>query len=283
RTLGALKVDTCGTLNPVALVRGLAEAVERRGGRVFERTAATSISGGEVRSDAACVRAPRIVLATEAFTVQQPGEGRRYLPLASTMIATAPLPDGVYDELGWKAGEAVGDAHHLFFYAQMTRDRRIAIGGRGAPYRLGSALSIDGAADPETTARLEATLAEVWPQAQHVPIDHRWSGSLAVPRDWCASCGLDEATGRAWIGGYAGHGVGASFVLARSLAAQLRGVPDPVGPQPWTLHRARAWEPEPLRWLASQAIVKLLASADEIESAGGTTRRAQLVHRFLGG
>lgn len=282
-TLGSLVTEPCGTLDPVALVRGLARAVEARGGRIFERTPVTGIGDGVVQTHGAVVRAPKIVVATEAFTVQQPGARRRYLPLASTMIATDPLPATLRRELGWAGGEAVGDARHLFFYAQMTPDGRIAIGGRGAPYRLGSALAIDGAADPATTARLEATLAAVWPQTQGTRIAHRWSGSLAVPRDWCASCGVDEAGGTAWIGGYAGHGVGASFVLARSLAAQLRGAPDPAGPQPWSRHRARRWEPEPLRWLASQAIVRVLASADEVEAAGGRGRRAGLVRRFTAG
>lgn len=280
--LGGLLTEPCGTLDPVALVHGLAAAVEERGGRIVERTEATAITAGRVVCVGGEVRAERIVVATEAFTVQQPGEGRRYLPLASTMIATAPLPAEVRAQLGWRDGQAVGDAHHLFFYAQLTREGRIAIGGRGAPYRLGSALAIDGHADAATTARLERTLAELWPQAGGVPIEHRWSGSLAVPRDWCASCGVSEATGVAWIGGYAGHGVAASFVLARSLAALLRGAADPAGLQPWTMHRARRWEPEPLRWLASQAIIRLLSSADAVERSGGEARRARLVHRFTG-
>ncbi len=280
---GGQHVEPCGTLHPVALVRGLAEAVRRRGGQLYERTRATEIATGRVVCEGAgVVRAAKVVLATEAFTIQQPGQGRRYLPLASTMIATAPLPSEIQAQIGWQAGEAVGDARHLFFYAQHTRDGRIAIGGRGAPYRLGSGLAIDGDADPATTARLEQTLRELWPQTEGVPVEHRWSGSLAVPRDWCASCGVDPQTGIGWLGGYAGHGVAASFVLARSLAAQLRGVPDPDGPQPWTAHRARAWEPEPLRWLASQAIVRILGSADEVEARGGTARRARLVHRFTG-
>ncbi|MBJ7471562.1 MAG: FAD-dependent oxidoreductase [Solirubrobacteraceae bacterium] len=282
-TRGALQALPCGTLHPVRLVHGLAAAVQRMGGMLFEHTPASAISSGRVEcGDLGTVRAPHVVLATEAFTIEQPGQGRRYLPLASTMIATEPLTGPAAEELSWRDGQAVGDARHLFFYAQHTPDGRIAIGGRGAPYRLGSGLSVAGDADPATTARLEQTLREVWPQTEGVAIEHRWSGSLAVPRDWCASCGVDRATGIGWLGGYAGHGVAATFVLARSLAAQLRGVPDPAGPQPWTLHRARGWEPEPLRWLASQAIVRVLGSADEVEQAGGTARRAHLVHRFTG-
>jgi glycine/D-amino acid oxidase-like deaminating enzyme len=282
-TLGALVAEPCGTLNPVELVRGLAKAVEGRGARIFEGTEATTVEAGRVHCPSGTVRAPRIVMATEAFTVEQPGQARRYLPLASTLIQTAPLPAEVRADINWSQGEAVGDAHHLFFYAQLTPEGRIAIGGRGAPYRLGSAVQRDGKANTDVTARLHDTLVDLWPQAAGVPIDHAWSGSIAVPRDWCASCGIDDATGIAWIGGYGGHGVAASFVLARSVAAQVRGATDPVGSQPWTMHRPRKWEPEPLRWLASQAIVRTLAASDRIEAEGGTARRARLVHRFTGG
>lgn len=277
---GALEVRPCGTLDPVRLVRALAERVEARGAMLHERSGVIAVEPGRVRTDAATVRAERIVMATEAFTVEQRGEGRRYLPLASTIVSTEPIPVAVRRTLGWTAGEAVGDAHHLFFYAQITTDGRLTLGGRGAPYRLGSAVEHAGKADRATTDRLEATISELWPALAGVPIEHRWSGSLAVPRDWCASCGLDADTGIAWIGGYAGHGVAASYVLARSLAPLLRGEADPLGPVPWTQHRPRQWEPEPLRWLASQAIVRILGSSDRLEAQGRPARRAKLVHRF---
>jgi glycine/D-amino acid oxidase-like deaminating enzyme len=279
-TRGALQVEPCGTLDPVRLIRGLAERVEERGAMLHERSGVVAIEPGRVRTEAAVVRAERIVVATEAFTVEQRGERRRYLPLTSTIVSTEAIPEATRRSLGWMAGEAVGDAHHLFFYAQITRDGRLTLGGRGAPYRLGSAVSHAGVADRRTTDRLEATIAELWPELAATPIEHRWSGSLAVPRDWCASCGVDPATSIAWIGGYAGHGVAASYVLARSLAPLLRGEADPLGPVPWTSHRPRQWEPEPLRWMASQAIVRILGSSDRREAQGRSARRARLVHRF---
>lgn len=281
-TLGALSTEPCGTLDPARLVLGLAAHVERRGALVHERSGVVSIEPGVVRTADAEVRAERIVVATEAFTVEFPGERRRYLPLASTIVSTAPIPAAARDAMGWRDGVAVGDAHHLFFYAQVTADGRLALGGRGAPYRLGSAVEHAGIADAGVTARLEATIAALWPMLEGVPIEDRWSGSLAVPRDWCASCGVDADTGIAWIGGYAGHGVAASYVLARSLAPLLRGEPDPLGPVPWTMHRPRQWEPEPLRWLASQAIVRILGAADRREAEGRRAHGVRLVHRFTG-
>jgi glycine/D-amino acid oxidase-like deaminating enzyme len=279
-TRGALEVHPCGTLDPVRLVRALAARVEALGATIYERSAVIAVEPGRVRTQSASVRARRIVMATEAFTVEQRGHGRRYLPLSSTVVSTEVIPASVRRSLGWSAGEAVGDAHHLFFYAQLTPDGRLTLGGRGAPYRLGSTVERAGLADRATTDRLQSTITDVWPQLAGVPIEHRWSGSIAVPRDWCASCGVDSASGIAWIGGYAGHGVAASYVLARSLAPLLRGHADPLGALPWTMHRPRQWEPEPLRWLASQAIVRVLGSSDRRETAGRPARRARLVHRF---
>ncbi len=278
----ALAVQACGTLDPARLVHGLAGQVVRAGVQLFEHSPVTRIEPGAVHTPDAIVRAERIVVATEAFTVELPGESRRYLPLASTIVSTEPLAPAVREALPWRDGEAVGDARHLFFYAQLTHDHRLVLGGRGAPYRLGSAVEHAGLADPVTTRRLEQTIAEVWPQVAGTPIAHRWSGSIAVPRDWCATCGVDASTGIAWIGGYAGHGVAASYVLARSLAPLLCGASDPSGPVPWTAYRPRRWEPEPLRWLAAQSIVRILGAADRTEAAGGRSRAARLVHRFTG-
>ncbi len=120
-------------VNPAELTRGLAEACERRGVRIHEQTAALEIAPGSVRTTRGTVRARNVLRCTESYTVQLPGSRRTFLPLYSLMIATEPLPDAVWDELGWRDGLLVKDRRHLFFYAQRTRDNRIAIGGRGAP------------------------------------------------------------------------------------------------------------------------------------------------------
>ena len=42
---------------------------------------------------------------------------------------------------------------------------------------------------------------------------------------------------------------------------------------PWVGHRSRRWEPEPLRFLASTAIVRTLGAADRREDASGRPAR----------
>jgi hypothetical protein len=46
---------------------------------------------------------------------------------------------------------------------------------------------------------------------------------------------------------------------------------------PWVGHHSRRWEPEPLRFLASRAIVRVLESADVHEDRHGTRARRTAV------
>jgi hypothetical protein len=51
---------------------------------------------------------------------------------------------------------------------------------------------------------------------------------------------------------------------------------------PWVGHVSPRWEPEPLRFLASQAIVRVLGSADRYEETSGrSARRTALLSPFL--
>jgi glycine/D-amino acid oxidase-like deaminating enzyme len=261
-------------VNPARLARGLARTCERLGVTIYERTAAREIVPGRVTCDGGTVRADTVLRATESYTTQLPGQRLSYLPLYSLMIATEPLSESVWEEIGWHDGLLVGDLHHLFFYAQRTTDGRIAIGGRGAPYKLREPISEPNEHSAVVTARLVKTVRSHLPAAANAAITHHWGGPLAVPRDWSMSVTFDKPSRLGWAGGYAGHGVGATNISGRTLADLVLGRDTDLMTLPWVQHRSRRWEPEPLRFGASRAIVKILGRADEHEDATG--RRSQL-------
>ena len=270
-------------VNPARLARGIADAVERKGGTIHEQTAAIFIEPGRVVTEHGTVRAPHVIRATEAFTVQFPHQSRAYLPLYSLMIATEPLPAAVWDELGWGGLETISDAHHLFFYAQRTPDDRIAIGGRGAPYALGSPIDMRFERNDAVRQRLTSTLHAAFPAAREARITHHWGGALGVPRDWTMSVSYDRASGLGFAGGYSGHGVAATSLSGRTLADLILGRETDMTSMPWVNHPVRPWEPEPLRWIASRAIVQIMGQSDRIEDAGATetARRMAIIRPFL--
>ena len=279
--LGGLFDPYAARVDPARLVRGLALACGRRGVAIYEETAAEAIGSSRIRTAGGEVVAGRVVLATEAYTTQLAGYKRRYLPLYSLMIATEPLSAATWEELGWDDGILICDAGQLIFYAQRTADGRIAIGGRGAPYRLRSPISSANERDTVVRARLEDVIATTFPAAAGAEITHHWGGPLAVPRDWSAAIVDDPRTGVMLAGGYTGHGVGMANVAGRTVASLVLGLDDEFVGMPWVGHRTRAWEPEPLRFLASRAIVAALEAADRREARGLPTRGLHLLGRIL--
>jgi glycine/D-amino acid oxidase-like deaminating enzyme len=256
-------------VDPARLVRGLAHACERLGVHIFERTRALDAGPGTVRCEHGTVRAEIVLRATEAYTSTLHGSSRNYLPLYSLMIATEPLPDEAWEQHRWRDGLLIGDRHHLFFYAQRTTDGRIAIGGRGAPYRLGRPIDERNERNDAVRTRLETALRWNFPIAADARVTHHWGGPLAVPRDWSMSISFDRSTGFGFAGGYVGHGVVASNISGRTLADLALGRDSELVSLPWVGHRSRKWEPEPLRYLASTAIVRTLGSADRAEDRSG--------------
>ncbi len=288
--LGATYTPHCAAIHPARLVRGLARIVRDKGVALYEGTPATRLVAGRpgVRpaghTPGGTVRADVVVRATEAYTSLLPGLRRRVVPLYSLMIATEPLPQSFWDEVGLRRRETFSDFRHLIIYGQRTADDRLAFGGRGAPYHWGSAIRNGYDRVPRVHSALHRDLKELFPAlGAGTRITHTWGGPLAAPRDWSASVGLDRATGMAWGGGYVGDGVGTANLAGRTLADLVRGVGSELTRLPWVDTRARNWEPEPLRWLGINASTLTMASADRIEErTGRSATRARIVNRLLG-
>lgn len=274
--VGALYAPHCARVQPADLAAGLAEVVTRAGVLRYEGTPVTSISAGRARTPGGEVRAPYVLRCTEGFTAEMPGERRTLLPMNSSMIITGRLSDRAWKSIGWDGGETLGDEAHAYIYAQRTPDGRIALGGRGVPYRFGSRLDHDGAIAASTVAQLGKILRRMFPAATEAGIDHAWCGVLGVPRDWCATVVLDPVTRLGWAGGYSGHGVAAANLAGRTLADLVRGVPSPLTTLPWVGHHSPRWEPEPARWTGVHGLYALYRTADRLESARRSPRTSLL-------
>jgi len=285
--LGAVFDPACARIHPAKLVRGLARAVEHRGATIHERTevlewsgrGAGTAGGASVRTDRGVVRADRVVIATEGYAPTARQTHRRVLPMYSLMIATEPLPESVWDEIGIAHGQTFTDQRHLIVYGQRTADDRFVFGGRGAPYHFGS--RIDPAFDrvPRVFRHLAATLAELFPQLPAFEVTHAWGGPLGVPRDWHASVRYDPASGVASAGGYVGDGLSTTNLAGRTLADLLTGTRSELTELPWVDHRSPDWEVEPLRWVAANAGTAAMAFADREERLTG---RPSLIAKLMG-
>ncbi|WP_235529669.1 NAD(P)/FAD-dependent oxidoreductase [Nocardioides sp. Soil774] len=274
----------CARVQPARLVSGVARVVRERGVRIHEDTRAVRVEPGVVVTERGTLRAPVVLRCLEGFTAGLAGHRRDWLPMNSAIVVTEPLTPGQWDAIGWAGEELLGDEAHAYCYAQRTADGRIALGGRGVPYRFGSRTDIQGRTQDWTVESLRSTLTTLFPSLRGIALDHAWCGVLGVPRDWSASVAYDPATGLGHAGGYVGSGLTATNLAGRTLRDLVLGHDTDLTRLPWTGHRVRRWEPEPLRWLGVHALYRLYRAADRREDAGlaRTSRVARVADRVAG-
>jgi glycine/D-amino acid oxidase-like deaminating enzyme len=282
--LGGTYTPHCAAVDPARLVRGLGDAVERRGVTIYEQTAARAVEAGRVVTDGGTVRAATVVRATEGYTRTLRGQERALVPVYSLMIATEPLSDQFWDRAGLAGRATFADHRHLVIYGQRTEDGRMAFGGRGAPYHFGSAIRPEYDRDADVHEALRQTLVDLFPALAGAEITHRWGGPLGIARDWFTSVGLEPDTGLAWAGGYVGDGVSTTNLAGRTLRDLILQRDTELTRLAWVGHRSPRWEPEPLRYLGINAGLRLAGRADRAEErSGAATWHAGALDRVIGG
>lgn len=265
---GGVFTPHCARVHPAKLVRGLADACERAGVEIYEGTPVMDVNGA-----GATFTSKWTVLATEGYSHAL--TPRRLIPMNSSMIVTEPV------DVDWKDGLTVRDAAHTFVYLQRTADGRIAIGGRGRPYRYGSRTDRNGELHSSTIKELTHRVHQLFPSTDAVEVQHAWGGVLGVSRDWCPAVTLDGTVATA--GGYVGDGVSTANLAGRTLRDLILGEDTPLTRAPWTRHVHKRWEPEPLRYLGVHAVYGLYRAADAVEErTQKTSRLAALADRIAG-
>jgi glycine/D-amino acid oxidase-like deaminating enzyme len=282
--LGAAYTPDCAAIHPARLVRGLARAVESRGVEIAERTRALQILPGAVVTDHGRVRSEVVLRCTEGYTPRLSGHRRQLIPIYSLMIATEPLPDDWWDEVGLRERETFADGRPLLIYGQRTADGRFAFGGRGAPYHFASRIEPSFDRDAAVFGEIERSLRQLVPQLRDARVTHRWGGPLGVPRDWRASVAFDSISGLGRAGGYVGDGVATTNLAGRTLCDLVLRRDTALTSLSWVGHQSPKWEPEPLRWLGVNLGRTVVARADASEASTGreSARWNWAMRRFTG-
>lgn len=269
----------CARVHPAKLVRGLARAVEKLGVAIYEDTEVVGWTSGRVATARGAVTAQTVVIALEGYGATLRQTHRTVLPLYSLMIATEPLADAVWDEIGIAHGQTFADFRHLLVYGQRTADNRFAFGGRGARYHFGSAIRESYDRVPAVFTHLKRALDEIFPAAADVAVTHSWGGPLGVPRDWHATASFDPETRIAHAGGYVGDGLSTTNLAGRTLTDLILLRDTELTRLPWANHRSPRWEPEPLRFIGSNLGTTAMGFADAEERV---TKRASVIARMMG-
>ena len=168
--LGATYTPDCAAIHPLRLVRGLADAVVARGVRLHEHTR-VDVDRARPRDHRARRGPGRDRDPGDRGLHRRPcaGHRRRLAPVYSLVIATEPLPDDVWDQIGLRRRETFSDHRHLIIYGQRTADDRMVFGGRGAPYHFGSRIRPGYDRDDRVFAQAAGDPGRALPGARRTP------------------------------------------------------------------------------------------------------------------
>ena len=272
---------TGATVQPALLARGLRRVAIERGVRVFEGSPVVGLGRGSpavARTALGTVTAERVVLAINAWAAALPELRRAVLPMASDMVATAPIPHRL-GEIGWTGGESISDARLMVHYYRTTRDGRIAFGRAGEVHgylgRVPVSLEEMGGRGERTVRGFR----RAYPHLADVPITHRWTGAVDRSETNTPFFGhLAGSPGIVYGVGYSGNGVAPSLVGARILASAVLGRRDEWTATPLNRGPRSLFPPDPARFFGGIAVRGAVKRQESAEDRG---RQAAAVVRAV--
>jgi glycine/D-amino acid oxidase-like deaminating enzyme len=280
---GAAYTSHCAAIHPARLARGLGDVIRGKGVRIFELTPVLDFKPGQVLTERGMVRAGTVLRATEGYTDSIPSQRRQLMPLYSMMVATEPLPESAWDEIGLKQRETFGDGRRVTIYGQRTLDNRLAFGGRAGYYFGSERKAVIDPQDPMLD-QVEANLRDFFPALEGYRITHRWGGLMGAPRHFRPCVSYDRRSGVGMAGGYVGEGVAASNLAGRLQTDLVLGNESALTRLAWVDDRPPRWEVEPFRWLGARLMRLSAERADGSEFATGKPSRfwGGLFNRVMG-
>jgi glycine/D-amino acid oxidase-like deaminating enzyme len=213
-----------GHINPLALSRGLARVVLKRGGRLYARSPAISV---ERRNDRWIVRTQQgqisgrvLIVATNAYTGEfskslMPAIAHEVMPVLSWQMATQPLSETARETI-IPGRQAMSDTRGELYFARYDARNRLVTGGA----------VIGPGNKPE---RLKVMVAErlqrLWPQIGPVEFDYVWNGYVGMTTDFLPRIHRLGRNAYGWTG-CNGRAVALAIALGDELSKAVRGVPE---------------------------------------------------------
>ncbi|AXF18370.1 NAD(P)/FAD-dependent oxidoreductase [Paraburkholderia caledonica] len=221
---------------------GLAEAAVRRGAKLYENAAVTSIvkDGGAHRvvTTRGEVRAKQVLIATGPSRHGPFGWYRRRLaPVGSFIVVTEPLPPELLAKV-LPNRRAYTTTRLMHNYFRVTPDSRLLFGGRAR------FTASERPSDAKSGRILQQGLAAMFPMLSSARIDYCWGGLVDISADRLPHAGQHD--GIYFSMGYSGHGTQMSTHMGQVMADVMDGREDrnPWGESEWAAipgHTGKPW------------------------------------------
>lgn len=207
----------CGHIQPLRYAQGLARAASQLGVNIFEASPAVALEetahAVTIRTARGLIRAGTAILACNVDIGRlRPTLRRRFVPVASHIIATEPLGQEHARQL-LPGNAAVCDSNHLLDYFRLTPDHRLLFGGRAHRPERHESFVIQ---------ERQRKLGSIFPSLASCKIDYSWHGYIDIGLNKLPQLGR-EGQRVYYAQGFAGHGVALSGLAGWLIANAITG------------------------------------------------------------
>ena len=228
--LRAAKLLPGGTIDPGKLVSGLARTAQRLGAQIHERSPVQQMNlarGVELQVLGQSVKAGRVLLATNAMSLELSSLAEKTQPKLTLALATEPLTSEQIKSLGLESGRPFYTVDFPYLWGRLVSTGAVVFGSglvHVDRWQDLADLDISSGQTGELIARLEHRVRQLHPCLRDVRISNRWGGPILLTEQWRPVFEHHPRSQQAIVlGGYCGHGVALSVHLGRWAAEVLAG------------------------------------------------------------
>ena len=225
-----------GTVDPGKLVSGLARAAVSCGARIFEGANVESIDFSEpltftVRGQRIAAR--RVLIATNAESLELNALKVRAQPKFTLALATAPLANKQLQAIGLNSGKPFYTIDLPYLWGRLLHSNRIIFGAGLVhlnDWRDLLTLEVTSGETARLMQNLEIRVHALHPALPDIAITHRWGGPILIAEEGKPVFARHPQSNRVLVlGAYSGHGVALSVYLgswAAEVMLQRRELPN---------------------------------------------------------
>ncbi len=263
---GAYFDPHAGQLHPLKWVQALKVAAIAAGAKIFENTQVIRVEQGPVHrivtSSGYTVRARSLVLATNAYSSKLGYLRRAVSPIHDYVGITAPIPESLLADIGWKSRLPFNDCRTETYYLGITADNRIHIGGGPVNYSFNNGVR-DRADQQHSYDTLRQELGRIFPKLAGMKFETTWGGVVDMSLDESPAVGqMGKHRNIFYAIGFSGHGVNLTSLFGRIIADLEVGRSEQWSWLPYLNRLPPYIASEPFRWLGIQAALRYYRLTD---------------------
>ena len=244
-----------GSLQPALLARGLKRIAEKKGIKIFERSAMSSYDNNEkivVNTTHGSVECKKLIVAINAWTPSFFSFlSRSVILVSSDMIISEPI-NSELEKLNLNNGLVVLDSNLFTHYYRSTPDGRIMLGKGGNTFSFNNKVvqSFDGPSTIENF--LKKSLIKFFPSLRDTKVTQSWNGPSERTKTGFPFFGYHPKNKNILYGfGYSGNGILPTFVGGEILSSMALDEKNEWTNSNFCKGPIKLFPPEPFRWIGA--------------------------------